>query len=123
MALFSQSFETLADIPNYRPYVPFEMPDDFFLLKTINCEAPNRQYTTLGNYYWQGQKTLMLDYFNSNQVIVNYFAYPTTIDDSSPDTQELELDAEAVELIPYYLAAYLKNDDELNLSVNFQNIS
>lgn len=45
---------------------------------------------------------------------VEYFVYPTQIDESTPDTQELDLSIDALEIMPYGIAADVLKADVSN---------
>lgn len=107
VALFSQLFPTAADVPDYTPYVKYQMPANFFDLERVVQQVPIRQYNDLGSYRWEGRKTFVLPYDYQGSFDIFYYSYPTTIDDNTLDTYAFEVDIEAQEAIPYYVAAHL----------------
>lgn len=107
VALWSYTFPTAADVPDYAPYVKYQMPDNFFDLERVVQQTPRIQYADLGYYRWEGRKTFVLPYYYTGSFDIFYFRYPTTIDDTTPTTYVFEVDAEAQEAIPFYVAAHL----------------
>lgn len=110
-ALYGFTFPSVADVPDYRPYVKYAMPADFMELKDVIYEADERQYNKYGNYYWENRKTLVLNYYMKGSFTVEYYRYPTEITSTASDDTAFELDPDACELIPYYLAAHVSMDE------------
>lgn len=111
VALWSYSFATDADVPNYTPYVSYTMPTDFFELEKVVQRTDMKQYNDLGIYRWEGRQTFVLPYDYTGSFDIFYFRYPTTIDDNTLDTYTFEVDTEAQEAIPYYLAGHVLMSD------------
>jgi hypothetical protein len=122
IALFNTPFETVDDIPDYKPYVPHIMPTDFYMIKEISVDAPSRQYSSIADVHWQDQQTLLIGYYYSSQLVINYYAYPTLLSDTVTDDTELDLDQLASQILPYYVSAYVKNDEDVTMSAQFLNI-
>lgn len=112
IALFSQLFASAADVPIYKPYVRYVMPADFFDLNKVIQLTDDRQYVNLGDFHWEGRKTIVINYFYTGSFDVYYYKYPIAITSSTLDAYVLELDDDGCELIPYYAAASLLMDDK-----------
>lgn len=121
VALFREPFESAEDVPQYTPFVKYQMPEDFFMLKDIQLEN-NQQRFTLSDFYWENQKILLLNYYYESQFVINYFAYPKKITKDAPLDTVLELDFEACNIIPYGVASIVKNDEDTVMSVDFRNM-
>lgn len=122
-ALFAYTFPTANDIPDYTAYVPYDLPDDFFELEEVVQRTDIQQYVNMGNYRFEGRKTIVLPYMFTGSFDVFYFAYPATIDDTTLDTYELEVDVEAQAAIPYYVAGHLLLSDVEQRSIGIMLIN
>lgn len=111
-ALFQYKFQTDDDVPTYKAYVPYELPDDYMELDKIYRWYDQRQYTVLpGDYKLTGRKTVELNWFTNGQFDIHYFKLPTVIDASTDDSYEFEVEIQAQYLIPYYAAAIVVMDE------------
>lgn len=120
-ALFNVPFETVADVPDYIPYKLYELPNDFYMLKDIKIESL-RNITATQDFYNEAQKTLRLNYYFSNQIDINYYAYPEQIPDTATDSYELDIDVLGFNALAYYVAGIAKNDEDISMSTMFQNM-
>jgi hypothetical protein len=57
----------------------------------------------------------------SGEIFIHYFAYPTPITSATSDTHIVELDSEAADLIPFYIASVLYSEDDANLALTYRN--
>lgn len=76
--LFSYPFKASA-IPDYRPWIPVTLPDDFGEIDEIICESPVRQYNQDGNYKKEGFDTLYINYFFEGTLRVIYSLQVTEV--------------------------------------------
>lgn len=112
-ALYAYTFPTVADIPNYIPYVNYDMPSDFFMLNKVVQRTDPRQYKNLSDFYWEGKKTFVVNYYLTGSFDIFYYKFPVAIDNSTSDSYELEIDEEAQDLVPYYVASFaIREEDE-----------
>lgn len=110
-ALYAYTFAEVSDIPDYRPYIRYAMPDSFFMLDKVILEANGQQYLNYGDFYWENRLTFVVPYSTAGSFTIFYYKYPATIDDTTDDSYVLEVDTESCELIPYYLAAHVAIDE------------
>lgn len=103
-ALFGYTYPTCADVPDYKPYVPYTLPSNFMELDKIVREYDQRQMTEWSDYKKIEKGVYALNWFSDGQFTFHYFATPTTIDDDTPTTYEFEVDEMAQTLISYYVA-------------------
>jgi hypothetical protein len=101
--LFSTPF-TVADVPEYAPWVTKIMPDNFRTIDACIEEYPERQYANAINYKKEGFKTLKINYFFEGKFRVIYKPIPVAITDID---QELEIDDITAQAVVYYIAARL----------------
>jgi hypothetical protein len=76
--LFSYPFKT-GSIPEYRPWIPKTMPDDFGELDKVIDEHPTRQYSIDSQYKWEEFDTLYINYFYEGTLRVLYNPKPPTV--------------------------------------------
>lgn len=91
-------------IPDYRPWVKHQMPDDFKSVDQIIDEFPDRQYAKDTTYKWEGRKDLYINYYYVGNVRVIYKPVPIPITDL---TQVLQIDDITADTAAYFLAAHL----------------
>ena len=61
--------------------------------------------TVTGRYRWRGGKLLIPERDAGSEFIIEYFADPEDIPADADDSYQFELDADACECMPYYVAA------------------
>lgn len=109
-AIFTVSFSDASRIPNYTKYVPYTMPDDFYqfnkLVLTGNV-ANSQPYENTADFFWEQKNILRINWANIGEYSAEYFAYPSTIGSTTLDTYEFEIDIEAQEAMPLYVASQL----------------
>lgn len=102
-AIFNYPF-TVDKIPDYKPWVQVELPDDFRTLDQVVTEYPERQYSQDTNYKWEGYKTFIVNYYYDGLIRIIYKPIPTTITELD---DVLEVDDITAQAIVYYVAARL----------------
>ena len=120
-ALYAYPFPTDADVMDYRPYVKYDMPSDFMELKKVIQQTDPRMYKEMIAYYWEGKRTFVLNYYDTGSFDIHYYRYPTSIDAITPDTYEFEIDTEAQEAIPFFIAGHCLMDENANLAIQLLN--
>lgn len=111
-ALWAYTFASASEVPDYRPYVKYTLPTNAMEIKKIIQETENRQYGSLSDYFVEGKTTIVVNYYYVGSFRVEYFQYPTTIDSTTLDSFDFELDKEAQELIPYKMGGQAMLDDK-----------
>ncbi|OMF38774.1 hypothetical protein BK133_00795 [Paenibacillus sp. FSL H8-0548] len=104
-ALFDIPFALAADVPDYRPWVKKQMPNDFKSVNEIVEEFPNRQYANPANYKWEGKRDLYMNYYFEGNIRVVYRPIPSIVA-AMTDTLQVD-DVTARTIIPYGLGAHL----------------
>ncbi len=104
-AMFSVPFALAADVPDYKPWVKYQMPLDFKSVNEIIEEYPNQQYGQDSAYKWEGRRDLYINYFYVGKVRIVYRPAPLIL---TALTDSLQVDdVTARTLLPYGLAAHL----------------
>jgi len=117
-ALFNIPFASADEVPDYRPWVKKEMPNDFKSIDQIINEYPERQYSKDANYKWEGRKDLYINYYYNGIVRVIYRPIPDVIT-ALTDTLQVD-DVTARTILPYGLAAHLLLDENPDVANFFQ---
>lgn len=115
-ALFAYTFASDADVPDYVPYVEYSMPSDFYDKCKVIIKTDTRVYENYVAYKWKGRNTILVNYYQPGEIEVQYYKYPVKIDDNTLDTYEYEVDEEAQDLIPMYVAAKVVAEEKPTLS-------
>lgn len=123
VALYGVMFESDEKVWRYskqRKYNLKELVDDFYELHSTDVvhETP---YLKIGDYFWEGDSTLVLNGTQSGKWIVHYFAYPQTLDKQTPDLTEMGLDPEVEALLPLYMASELYFEESPSKATQFRN--
>jgi len=115
VALYDILFK-VDDIPDYKPWVRVDMPDDYVELEEVIAEYPVRQYEKSSTYKWEAHKTLVVNYFYDGSIKVIYKPRPDTLVN---DTDVLQVpNPIALEFIKYSAAAKAAVNENPNV-VNF----
>lgn len=120
-AMWAYTFPTPDDVPIYRPYVTYEMPSDFMELNKVIQQTDPRNYKEMIAYYWEGKRTFVLNYYETGSFDIHYYRYPTTIDATTADDYEFEVDIEAQEAIPFFLASHAIIDENQTMGIQLLN--
>jgi hypothetical protein len=115
-ALFSYPLQA-ERVPDYRPWVKKQMPDDFKSVDQIINEHPQRQYTKDTNYKWEGRRDLYFNYYYEGNIRVVYKPVPSRIE-TLDDVLQID-DITATTVLPFYLATILMLDENPNLASYF----
>lgn len=114
-ALFSYPF-TVAQLPDYKPWVPVTMPSDFMDINQVISEFPDRQYNKDSLYKWEEPDTLYMNYYYDGQYRMVYNPIPATI---TAITDTLQCNEVIGQAISYYVAARLAFFEGQQANVNF----
>lgn len=113
-ALFNLPFSA-SRIPDYRPWVKYEMPSDFRVRDAVVNELATEQYMGAQAYKWEGFKDMYVSYDYAGTIRVVYKPVPATV---TAISQTLEVDDITAKAIAYYTAARLAPFENPSL-VNF----
>lgn len=104
-ALYAYTFPDNASVPNYTPYISYELPADFMELNKVVFRGNSRVYDNYMGYKWEGRRTILFNYYEQGSFDILYYKYPIKITPTTPDDTEFEVDEEAQQLIPLYVAS------------------
>jgi hypothetical protein len=114
VALYGATYPTDSDIPVYDDYIEKTLPTDFYNIDYI-VVGDNGNYKPLDDYRQENRTTLLIPFATTGEVRVYYWAYPTKIDDDTPDTTILDTSDEAIDAVICGVAMDLVDDEKSDL--------
>lgn len=123
VGLYEVSFASASDIVPARPYIEYDMPDNFYQL--VGRGIPlykGAEFVMSHQYRWRGRKTLLLSRDLSGEFLIDYYRFPTPITSSTSETTELDNTQDTHEAIPYYVASGIVRIDNPSLSATLYNM-
>lgn len=109
----SSEVYTLENGEDFGDMIRYELPSDFYSLKTGGvCRIQNGKFEKSNNYRLQGRKYILIPKYASGEYMVEYYRYPVQLPSDPEDTYELEEDPEVIQTAEYYAAAYLVLPDD-----------
>lgn len=115
IALYKSNYPSVDRIPSFEQYIDYTMPADFSKFIKISKEGDySNKWKTAIDFKWQAKNILKLNYCAVGEFIVEYEALPTKINNLTQDVYEFEVDEDACQAIPFYIAALCvsKEDDK-----------
>ena len=112
-ALWKYKYAT-AKVPEYAPYVKYDLPDDFNAVDMIVEEFPVRQYNGIAAYKLENYRDFYYDIAFEGEIRITYKPIPSTI---TALTDTLEIDDVLAQAIVYDCAAkigFYENKDIVN---------
>jgi hypothetical protein len=91
VALFSDNFFSAAQVPLFQPYVPYDLPELYYMPDKVEWSHADRQLGEYSGYkmdYNNTSKKILINWYEKGNFIVRYFAYPTILEDPNPDNIE-----------------------------------
>jgi hypothetical protein len=125
VALYSDVFYNDAAVPAFDPYVPYDLPSDFYKLKEIKFAYPERQFNSYSAYktdFVTSIKKIRLNWYEIGEFFVYYYAYPTSISDPDPnnilasDGTVLDIADECAPALIHRIASALMRDENPYIS-------
>jgi hypothetical protein len=106
---------TLPSVPDSQTqaFKRFKMPLDFAGFKEL--KNGDYQFT---NFDFEG-KTMIIPTYYDGDFTLWYYAYPTVINNTTPDNTELEIDLDLQQVIPYFVAGHVIIDENPSLAQFF----
>lgn len=130
LAVYGQkSSDLVADIPEYRKFRRYdflELTKENGIKKFVEfadkmIEADG-SYTSITNFTVERNSTLVLDGLTRCEYTVFYKKSHAEITETTPDTDELELDHDLHYLVPYYACYFVWLDDDERKATQYYNM-
>lgn len=102
------------DAEEYGSMLRFELPEDFWSLKSGGVTVIHEgKFRRTNNYRLQGKKYILIPKDAEGEYTVEYYKYPPQLPQSPNDAYEIEEDLDVMQTATYYAAAQLVlHDDE-----------
>lgn len=131
VALFSDNYFSANEVPKYEPFVPYELPIDFYMKDRIDWTYANQQFNDYAEYrletYENNKKRIFFKYYEKGEFNVHYYAYPAFINPPNPDNVneqdnvELDIAEEAIPALVHRICSTLTSDEDAYRSQRFSN--
>ena len=124
IAFYACSFASEDSVPAYGSKIRYNLPElaeDFYQIDSIYYEGENPRYIKSNEYFFEGNKFLVLDRNKAGDYNVYYRAYPPEITINTLDDYEFPVDKEISVLIPLYMASQLYKDDDAGIATGYRN--
>ena len=105
-----------ADVPDYTPFIEYDMPVNFMNFDTVILKGDSELYELYKTYKWEKTKKVVLRYDVSGSFDIHYFKYPTTILPTAADSTVLEVEDNCIELVVLQAAIRATARDNVELS-------
>jgi len=109
-ALWSEKFSSDARVPSYQRYVLYTVGTDLYQLNKVilKGQVNNSQcYENTADFFWEKKNVIAIGWYNVGEYNIEYFAYPTEINDLTADSYEFEVDIDAQEALPFFVASQI----------------
>lgn len=119
IALYAYTFPTTADIPPYTRYNLYTMPSDFYQLNKVVWKGnmvDAKAYESTADFFWEGRNVIAINYYNKGEYSIFYYKYPTKITDATLDTATFDIDEDAVQCLPFLVAADVIQDERASVA-------
>lgn len=116
VGFYAYNFPLDEDVPDYTPYTVYNMPSDFMSFDNIIIKTDPRVYDAYIAYKWENNKKIILNYYDKGSFDIHYYRYPATIDANAADTQVIDSEDNAIELIVLQAAIKATAADNPSLS-------
>lgn len=124
IAFYVCAFADEESIPDYGRKMRYDLSvlaEDFYRIDSIYYEGENPRYIQSNEYFFEGNKYLVLNRDMPGNYIVYYKAYPPEITSATLDDYEFPIDSEMAILIPLYMASELYKDDDAGIATGYRN--
>jgi hypothetical protein len=104
----------LTDGEEYGDCLRYELPDDFYTLRSGGVSRiRDGHFEQTNNYRLQGKKHILIPKGDDGEYTVEYYRYPNLLPLDAKDSFNLKEDIEVIQTATYYAAAQLTlHDDE-----------
>lgn len=113
----TQVASAVTDVQTLKKY---DLPADYMELQKVYFND-GKTVKLFSDFQWLGKKTFAVSDAYDGVFDIHYYKYPTTIDETTHDDYEFELDVDAQEVIPFYIASKMVAIDNITLSVQLLN--
>lgn len=91
-------------------YTEYTLPSSMYQMKNIIALDENNNKVNT-DYYTVGKRKIYINNDSNYQYILEYYAYPTVIEEDTEDDFVLELDQDVLMILPYMVASDILKTD------------
>ena len=113
---YAYEFPSESDIPEYMPYLSYDMPSDFLEFDSVVIKSDPRIYQSYISHKWENNNKIILNYYDKGSFDIHYYKYPTTIASDAPDDTVLDIEDKAFEVVALQCAVMATAADNPSLS-------
>ena len=113
---YAYEFPLSTDIPDYTPFVSYDMPADFLEFDSVIIKSDPRIYASYIAHKWENNKKIILNYYDKGSFDIHYYKYPATIASDALDTVTLDIEDKAFEVVALQCAIMATAADNPSLS-------
>ena len=113
---FAYPFPLESDVPEYLPFVAYDMPSDFLEFDSVIIKSDPRIYQSYIAHKWENNKKIVLNYYDKGSFDIHYYKYPATIANDALDTVVLDVEDKAFEVVALQCAVMATAADNPPLS-------
>jgi hypothetical protein len=126
VALFADLFVTA---PEYAPFVPYDLPTDFYKRNRVDWTFESEQFTDFADYRFDefdiDNRRIYFKWLDKGEFNVHYYSYPTLISEDGTigefDSTVIDMPDEVVPTLVDYIASDLMRDEDAYMSDSFRN--
>ena len=96
-------YAEISDDNKQDKFTSYTLPSDLYQIKNIYLLDSNNK-KGISNYFVMGKNKIYINDNNRGQTVLEYYKYPTTINDKTKDSFYLEIDQDAQSVLPYKVA-------------------
>lgn len=96
-------YAEISDEKKQDTFTSYTLPSDLYQIKNIYLLDKNNK-KGISNYFVSGKNKIYINDNNQGQTVLEYYKYPTTINDKTKDSFYLEIDQDAQSILPYKVA-------------------
>jgi hypothetical protein len=130
VALFSDNFYDDSEVPTFSPYVPYDLPSDYFRLERVEFSHADRQLGAYSAYKTDeltAAKKILFNWYEIGEFAIYYYAYPAVLATPDPnnilasDSATLDIADECAPVLIHRIAATLLRDENPYISDTLNN--
>lgn len=108
--LKTKILKEITDDTTSEGYTEYTLPSNMYQLKNIIALDENNNKVN-ADFYTVGKKKIYISNSSNYQYVLEYYAYPTLIDQDTDDDFVLELDQDVLMILPYAVASDILKTD------------
>ena len=130
IGLFAFSYPTDSECPDYKPWVSYAMPANFYELKKVEVERSDKALEEFANFRWEKDGTYQyfkIRWEEKGEFSLSYWAFPAKIAEppltalDTYDSTEVDLAEEAIPALALIIGSVLLKTQDTAISDRLRN--